>query len=59
MAEWIRKQDPYICVYKRPTSDLKAQTDKSKGVEKDISCNTVAEWFITEMYCSQSWRLGI
>ena len=29
LAEWIQKQDPYIChaVYKKPTSDLKTHVD--------------------------------
>ena len=29
LAEWIQKQDPYIChaVYKKPTSDLKTHMD--------------------------------
>ena len=27
LAEWIQKQDPYIYVYKKPTSDLKTHAD--------------------------------
>ena len=27
LAEWIQKQDPYICVHKRPTSDIGTHTD--------------------------------
>ena len=27
LAEWIQKQDPYICHYKKPTSDLKTHID--------------------------------
>ena len=27
LAEWIQKQDPYICYYKRPTSDPGTHTD--------------------------------
>ena len=27
IAEWIQKQDPYIAVYKKPTSVLKTHTD--------------------------------
>ena len=27
LAEWIQKQDPYIYVYKKPTSDLKTHID--------------------------------
>ena len=27
LAEWTQKQDPYICVYKKPTSDLKTHID--------------------------------
>ena len=23
LAEWVQKEDPYIAVYQRPTSDLK------------------------------------
>ena len=27
LAEWIENQDPYISVYKKPTSDLKTNID--------------------------------
>ena len=27
LAEWIQKQDPYTCVYKKTTSDLGMHTD--------------------------------
>ena len=27
LVEWIQKQDPYIYVYKKPTSDLKTHID--------------------------------
>ena len=27
LAEWIQNQDPYISVYKKPTSDLKTHID--------------------------------
>ena len=27
MVEWIKKQDPSICCYKRPTSDLGTHTE--------------------------------
>ena len=27
LSEWIQKQDPYICCYKKPTSDLKTHID--------------------------------
>ena len=27
VAEWVRKQDPYICCLKRPTSDQKIPID--------------------------------
>ena len=27
LAEWIQKQDPYIAVYKKPTSVLMTHTD--------------------------------
>ena len=35
VAEWIRKQDPQICCYERPTSK---DTHRQKGMEKEISC---------------------
>ena len=39
VAEWIRKQDPYICCLQE--TNLKSKDThrlKSKGIEKDISC---------------------
>ena len=27
LAEWIQKQDPYICCLQKPTSDLKTHID--------------------------------
>ena len=36
LAEWIQKQDPYICCYKRPSSDLGTHTDWKWGDEKKI-----------------------
>ena len=28
LAEWIQKQNPYICFYKRPTSDIGTLIDR-------------------------------
>ena len=38
VAEWIRKQDPYICCLEENHLRLKDTQTKSKGMEKDISC---------------------
>ena len=38
LAEWIKKQDPYIAVYKRPTSKQGHIQTESEGLEKAISC---------------------
>ena len=27
LAEWIQKEDPYICIYKNLTTDLKTHID--------------------------------
>ena len=31
LAQWIQKQDPYICCLKKPTSDLKTHIDWKWG----------------------------
>ena len=36
LIEWIQKQDPYICFYKRPTSKQGTIQTESEGLEKDI-----------------------
>ena len=50
LAEWMQKQDPYIAVYKRPTSDLGTHTEKVRGMEKDIPC----KWKSEERWSSNS-----
>ena len=43
LAEWIQKQDPYISVYKIPTSDLNIQQTESEKTEKYIPCKWEAK----------------
>ena len=38
VTEWMQRQDPYICCYKRLTSDLETHT-KSKRMEKISHAN--------------------
>ena len=38
VAEWIRKQDPYICCLPRDPSQIEETQTKSKGMAKVISC---------------------
>ena len=38
LAEWIQKQDPSMCIYKKPTSDLGTHTDWKWGIKEDIPC---------------------
>ena len=52
LAEWIQKQDPYISVYKIPTSDLNIQQTESESMGKYIPC----KWEAKEKWSSNQTK---
>ena len=43
LAEWIQKQDPYICCLQKPTSNLKTHIDRKWENGKCIPCKWEAK----------------
>ena len=39
LAQWIQKQDPYICCYSKPTVDLKTYRLKVRGWKNKFHVN--------------------